>query len=202
MDIKIRLEQKTDYQEVENLIREAFWNLYRPGCSEHFIVHNMRDLPAFIPELSFVACESETILGSIIYSKAKIVDDSSNEHEVLCMGPIAVLPSLQGQGVGSLLLNHSIEKAKALGYKAVVIYGNPAYYHRFGFVNAQTYSVQTSSGDNFEAFMALELSPGSLKGITGRFFEDEVFNAQQEELELYDKQFPYKEKLVTDTQLK
>lgn len=202
MNISIRQEHKSDCREVENLIREAFWNIYRPGCDEHLIVHNMRKLPAFIPELSLVACDAEKVIGNIIYSKAKIVDDNGIEYEVLCMGPVAVLPCCQNLGIGSLLMNHSIQKARDLGYKAIIIYGNPAYYHRFGFVNAVNYGIKTSAGENFDAFMALELYGGSLRGISGRFFYDKVFNVNSRELEEYEKNFPHKEKLFTDTQLK
>ena len=202
MNISIRLEEEKDYRKVEYMIREAFWNVYKPGCDEHLIVHNIRKVPAFIKELSFVACDNDKIVGSIIYSKAKVKNDDNKEFEVLCMGPIGVLPSYQKQGIGSLLINYSIEKAKQLGYKAVIIFGNPKYYHRFGFKNAKEYNIQTSSGENFEAFMALELCYGGLNDISGRFYADEVFEAGKEELEIFEKEFPYKERLVTDTQFK
>lgn len=118
------------------------------------------------------------------------------------MGPICVIPSYQRKGIGSMLMNYSIEKARQLGYKAVIIYGNPKYYHRFGFKDAGEYGIKTSAGDNFDVFMALELVHGGLNGILGRFYEDEVFQVDKEELEVFEKQFPYKEKQVTDTQLK
>jgi predicted N-acetyltransferase YhbS len=100
-----------------------------------------------------------------------------------------------------LLVNHSIEKAKQLGYKAIIIFGNHNYYHRFGFVNAKKYEIQTSWGENFEEFMALELYDGGLNGISGNFYLDEVFKVEQDELEIFEKGFPYKEKLILDTQL-
>lgn len=201
MDISVRLEKEEDYRVVEHLIREAFWNLYKPGCDEHLVAHKIRKVPAFVKELSFVACDNNVIIGSIIYSKAKVINDQNKEFEVLCMGPIAVLPSYQGKGIGSKLMNHSIEKAKQLGYKAIIIFGNPEYYHRFGFINAKEYEIQTSWGENLEAFMALELYYGSLSGISGKFYEDEAFKIEKEELETFEKEFPYKEKCVTDTQL-
>ncbi|HBM80459.1 MAG TPA: GNAT family N-acetyltransferase [Clostridiaceae bacterium] len=202
MNITIRLEKESDYRSVEYMTREAFWNVYKPGCDEHLIVHKIRKAPAFIKELSFIACDNDRIVGNIIYSKAKVIDDENREFKVLCMGPIAVLPSYQRQGIGSLLMNYSIEKAKRLGYKAVIIFGNPDYYHRFGFINAKEYGIQTSMGNNFEAFMALELCSGGLNGISGKYYEDEVFKTGKEELEIFEKEFSYKKKCITDTQLK
>jgi predicted N-acetyltransferase YhbS len=201
MNILIRLEEEKDYRNVEYMMREAFWNVYKPGCDEHLIVHNIRKVPAFVKELSFVTCDNDKITGSIIYSKAK-VKNGSKEFEVLCMGPLGVLPSYQRHGIGSLLMNHSIERARQLKYRGIIIYGNPEYYHRFGFVNAREYGIQTSSGENFEAFMALELYADALNVISGKFYEDEVFQVRKDELEMFEKEFPYKEKRVTDTQLK
>jgi predicted N-acetyltransferase YhbS len=202
MTISIRLEEENDYRDVEFLTREAFWNLYKPGCDEHLFVHKIRKVPAFIKELSFVACDNNKIVGNIIYSRAKVINDKNHEFEVLCMGPIGVFPSYQGQGIGSLLMNYSTEKAKQLGHKAIIIFGNHNYYHRFGFIDAKEYGIQTSWGANFEEFMALELYDGGLHGISGTFYEDEVFKIDQDELEIFEKEFPHKEKLVTDTQLK
>jgi predicted N-acetyltransferase YhbS len=159
-------------------------------------------VPAFVKELSFVACDNDKIVGNIIYSIAKIINTNNDEFEVLGLGPIGVLPAYQGQGIGSLLMNYSIEKAKQLGHKGAILFGNQNYYQRFGFVNAKQHGIQTSSGENFEQFMALELHDGSLNGISGRFFEDEVFKIEKDELEIFEKQFPHKEKLITDTQLK
>ncbi len=202
MDLAIRLEEESDFRNVEYLTREAFWNVYQPGCVEHLLVRKIRGVPAFVKELSLVACDDGKIVGNIIYSKAKIIAGNHQEFEVLCLGPIAVLPAYQGQGIGSLLMNYSIDKAKQLGYKAAILFGNPDYYHRFGFVNAEKYGIQTSSGENFEEFMALELEDGNLNDISGKFYEDEVFKIENEELEIFEKGFPYKEKLITDTQLK
>ncbi len=201
MKISIRLENDNDFKNVENMTREAFWDLYKSGCEEHLIVHKIRTTNSFIKELDFVACDKEKIVGNIIYSKAKVINDNNEEFEVLCMGPLSVLPSYQSQGIGTLLMKHSIQAAKTLGYNAVVIFGNPNYYHRFGFENAKRYNIQTSQGDNFEAFMALELYEGSLEGISGRFYPDPVFEIDKNELTIFDKQFPYKEKYFSDTLL-
>ena len=119
------------------MTREAFWDLYKPGYDEHLVLHKIRKVPAFVKELDFVSCDEDTIVGNIIYSRAKVLNEENKEFEVLCMGPLTVLPSYQKQGIGFLLMNYSIEKARQLGYKGIIIFGNPDYYHRFGFVNAK-----------------------------------------------------------------
>ena len=182
MNILIRLEEESDFEKVEYLIREAFWDVYRPGCSEHLLVHK--------------------IVGNIIYSRARVVNEDNLEYEVLCMGPLSVLPAYQRRGIGSQLLQETLDKARKLGYKAVIIFGNPGFYERFGFKNARQFMIQTSSGENFDAFMALELQEGVLDGISGKFYEDKVFEIEDDELEAFEKRFPYREKHITDTQLK
>jgi len=132
MSISIRLEQESDFKIVEHLTREAFWDVYRPGCNEHLLVHKIRKVPAFVKELSYVACDNNNIVGNIIYSRAKIVNEDNLEYEVLCMGPLGVLPDYQKRGIGSQLVEETLKKARELGYKAVIIFGNPKYYGRFG----------------------------------------------------------------------
>ena len=190
--ITIRLETEDDFRETEILTRDAFWDLFQPGCVEHLMLHNLRQVAAFVPELDFVAVHENRIIGNIIYSKAKIVSQSDQDHEILCMGPLSVLPQYQRKGVGSKLFNHSVVIARKLGYKAVILFGHPEYYKRFGFVNAQKFNIKTSEGENFDAFMALELYENSLKGIEGRFYGDKVFHVDPAELEEFEKGFPYK----------
>lgn len=202
MSTILRLESQSDYERVENLTREAFWDVYQPGCIEHLIAHKLRKVPAFLPELDFVAVQDDQIVGNIMYSKSKVVDSGDKEHEVLTFGPISVLPSFQKKGIGSALIEHTKQLAERLGYKAIVIFGSPAYYHRFGFQSAENFGIATSDGENFEAFMAIELYKGSLQGITGKFYEDSAFHADEKELEAFEKKFPYKEKHITDTQFK
>jgi predicted N-acetyltransferase YhbS len=201
MSIVIRQEEERDYRCVEHLTREAFWDVYRPGCLEHLVLHQIRKLPAFVKALSLVACDHGTIVGNIVYSKARVTNTSGQEVEVLCMGPFAVLPSLQKKGIGDLLARHSLAKAKELGFKAVVLFGNPHYYGRFGFVNAKTYGITTPSGENFDAFMALELFPGALNGVSGRFDGDPGFETKDADLKMFEKSFPPKEKHVLATQI-
>ena len=167
MGITIRHEKEEDYFEVENMTREAFWDLYKPGCDEHLLVRQLRKSKAFLPELDYVAVDDETIVGNIMYTKA-IIESESGQATVLCMGPLTVLPSQQRKGIGSSLLRHTVEIAKEIGYPAIVIFGSPAYYHRFGFRDAKEYRIQTSDGNNFDAFMVLDLSDNGLTTMSGK----------------------------------
>lgn len=201
MNIEIRLETENDFKETEILTREAFWDLYKPGCDEHLVLHKIRNLPVFVKQLDFVAIADNKIVGNIVYSKAKVIDTKNIEHEVLCMWPLSVLPSYQKKWIGSKLINHSTNIAKKLWFKGVIIFGNPDYYHRFGYKNAAIFNIKTSDGSNFEPFMALELSENSLQWVSGKFYADPVFEVDNNELEIFEKQFSHKEKHVTSTQL-
>jgi len=201
MDILIRRTDKNNFLLTENITREAFWNIYKPGCDEHLVLHHVRNSQSYIAELDLVAVSENEIIGHVISTKANVIDVQNHKHEVLCVGPISVVPDLQKKGVGSKLMLQSIQVAKNLGYKAMILFGDPEYYHRFGFINAGNYSIITKEGENFEPFMALELQRGGLENVKGRFFEDAAFVTNPEELIEYEKQFPYKEKLITDTQL-
>ncbi len=193
--IKIRLEEPADYRTVEELTRDAFWGMSRPGCDEHLLAHKLRKVAAFVPELDFVAEVDGKIVGNIIYSKAKVLDDAGTEHEVLTFGPISVLPEYQSQGIGQALLRHTIAEAKRLGYRAILFFGHPDYYPRVGFKRASEFGIVTASGKSFDAFMAMPLLDGALDGITGRFYEDPVFeDLPPEEVDEFDKGFPPKEK--------
>ncbi len=202
MDYTIRLEEESDYRETENVTREAFWDVYKPGCDEHLLAHKLRKTAAFVKELDYVACHNGRVIGNIMFSKARVVDSRNTQFEVLYLGPVCVLPEYQGQGIGKLLIAETINRARELGYPGIFLMGNPAYYSKFGFKDARAFDIQTSTGGNFEYFMGLELAENRLKGITGRCFEDDVFVIDDNELAEFEKQFPEREKHVTDTQLK
>jgi len=202
MEIIIRKASHPDFQITENITRETFWNLYIPECNEHLVLHNLRKGKNYISELDLIAVFENTIIGHIVSTTAIIKDSQNNEHLILCVGPLSVLPDYQNKGIGSKLLNESINVAKELGYKGMILYGNPGYYHRFGFRNAQEYGISTKDGQNFGPFMVLKKKKKGLANIHGRFFEDKAFEIQPNELAIFEKQFPYKEKLVTDTQFK
>lgn len=202
MNLLIKQTNPNDFTITENITREAFWNVYKPGCSEHLVLHNLRKSKSYIKELDLVAFCNDQIVGQIISTKAKVVDSLNKEYEVLCVGPLSVLPDFQKKGIGGKLMKESIKIAKRLGFRGMILFGNPDYYHRFGFRNAKEFEITTKDYQNFEPFMALELFENALTDVKGRFIEDESFNANEDELNEFEKQFPYKEKLVTDTQLK
>lgn len=195
MNINIRNETPADYRIVEELTREAFWgNLDHPTCDgEHLLVHKLRKLPAYVPELDFVAEVDGKIVGHIMYSLAKVMKPDSQEIQVLSFGPLSVHPSYKRMGVGSALMRHSIAEAARSGYRAIIFYGHPDYYPRFGFRRASRYGIVSADGSSFDALMALELYDSALDGVTGRFIEDEVYEVDPEEMAEFEKEFPYKE---------
>lgn len=185
--MKIRIEEVKDYAAVEYLTREAFWNKMGPGCDEHYIIHKLREVEAFIPELSLVMEIDDRIIGHICYSKAKVIGEQG--HKVVTMGPVSIHPHYQKKGLGELLIKHSFEKAKEVGIESVIIFGNPEYYKKYGFVNAKEFNIQTREGENFDAFMALEFIDGALERVEGRFFEDEVFETNELEVLAFEKRY-------------
>lgn len=202
MEVLIQKIIEKDFFQTEIITRESFWNLYRPGCVEHLILHNLRKSKSYISELDLGAVFGNELIGHIISTKAKVVDSQNSEHQVLCVGPLSVLPEFQKQGTGSELMKYAIATARESGFTGMILFGNPDYYHRFGFRNAQEYGITTKDGENFEPFMALELQNNGLANVKGRFFEADAFEFGSEDLIEFEKKFPFKEKLVTDTQFK
>lgn len=146
MQIRIRLEEENDFRNVEELTREAFWNVYMPGASEHYLAHKMRESGDFIWELDFVAEVDEQIVGSILYTKSKVVDEQGIRYSVITFGPLSVLPEFQKNGIGTALVHFSIEQVRKEGHLGIVIYGNPAFYKRFEFRPAVEYGISRSDG--------------------------------------------------------
>ena len=200
MNMIIRNENEQDHRVVEELTREAFWNHYMPGCIEHFVLHNLRNSKDFIAELDFVAEIDGQITGNIVYSRGVIKDKKEAEKEVICFGPVSVLPSLQKQGIGSSLITHSIKAAMMMGFPAILIYGDPRYYSRFGFRCAEKYDIKTADDKFAVALQVLELKPGALKGVSGRFIETEAFQYDENKFEDFETTFYFKEKCETDYQ--
>ena len=201
MDIVIKNENENDYKTVEGVVREAFWNLYVPGCNEHFILHNLRNSSDFIRELDFIAEKEGQIVGQIAYSRGVITNKKGEEKEVISFGPVSVLPAFQKQGVGSRLIIHSVNIARTMGYPAICIYGDPRYYSRFGFRCAEKYEIKTADDKFAVALLALELKQGVLNNMLGRFIESAAFEVNENEFAQYEAAFPFKEKAKTDSQL-
>lgn len=201
-NIKLRLEKLEDYKNIENLTREAFWNVHKPGCDEHYLMHIMRKSDAFIKELDVVAEIDGTIVGNIAYTKAKILGDDENTYDVISFGPISVLPEFQGRGIGGMLIEYTKNTAKQLGYSAILIYGDPKYYSKYDFVEAKTYGIGTQDNMYAVPLQAYELYSGALHNCKGRFFEDKVYEINEIEAIEFDKDFPKKEKQFTSASQK
>lgn len=200
MNITIRHETPNDYRIVETITREAFWNLYCPGCREHLIAHNLRKHHDFMPELTFVIELDGEIVGSIFYSHAKIVDADNHEHKIISFGPVSIAPGLHRMGLGRQLITHSINEAKRLGHRAIILGGYPYHYKPYGFEGSKKYGISMPDGKYYTGIMALELYPGALDGITGVVHFSEGMYPDDNELEAFEKNFPPKEKAVTESQ--
>lgn len=198
MKIELRTEQITDYKETEFVTREAFWNHYTPGCCEHYLLHVMRGSPRFVKELDFVAVSDGKIIGNIVYMKSFIEADDGKEYEVLTMGPISVLPDFQRRGIASRLIEHTRALAAQMGFRAILLCGDPLFYSRVGFLPAEDFGIRTADNTYFRALHVCGLYDGSLNGLRGRYFEDEIYNIAPAKAADFDKGFPYKP-IVTGT---
>lgn len=203
-DYMIRLERKEEYREVENLVREAFWNVYRPGCLEHYVLHQLRDDPAFVPELDFVMEKDGKLIGQNMFMKAEINADDGRKIPIMTMGPIGILPEFKRQGFGKILLDYSLAKATELGCGAVCFEGNIDFYGKSGFHYAREYGIRyhgLPDGADSSFFLCKELISGYLDGITGEYRTPSGYFVEEAEVEEFDKTFPYKEKQKLPGQL-
>lgn len=202
MNIILRQEQEADYIAVENLTREAFWNVYKPGCDEHLVLHKLRQTPDFIKELDLVAVCDDEIVGHIVYSRGEIVGD--NKLNCITFGPISVAPEHQNKGIGKKLILESMKKAAEIGFDAVLITGDSKYYHKFGFESASKYGIHLEGipvEKEAPFFMLKELKAGILKDVSGNYEFDSCYEVTSEEVDEFDKQFPAKVKEVREGQL-
>ncbi len=206
-NICIRLEKKEDYRETENLVRESFWNVYRPGCVEHYVLNKLRDDKDFVKELDFVMECGGVLIGQNVFVKAVIKADDGRDIPVMTMGPICITPTLKRCGYGKMLLDYSIEKAKEFGCKAVCFEGNIDFYGKSGFDYASKFSVRyhgLPEGADSSFFLLKELEKGYLDGITGEYATPKGYFAPQEnpeDFEKYESTFPPKTKLKLPGQL-
>lgn len=203
-DCTIRFEAAKDYREVENLIRESFWNVYRPGCSEHYVIHVLRDDPAFVTELDFVMEQNRKLIGQNMFMKTVINADDGRDIPVLTMGPICITPELKRKGYGKVLLDYSLKKAEELGFGAVLFEGNIAFYGKSGFDYARKFGIRyhdLPEGADDSFFLCRELIPGYLDGVTGVYRTPQGYYVKDEDVEKFDKNFPPKEKLKLPGQI-
>ena len=218
-DYTIRLEKKDEHREVENLVREAFWNVYRPGCSEHYVLHVLRDDPAFVKELDFVMCLSMQendpvdhsvaekdgeLIGQNMFMRPIINADDGRDIPVLTMGPISITPALKRQGYGKKLLDYSLEKAAAMGFGAVLFEGNIGFYGKSGFDYARNFGIRyhdLPEGADDSFFLCKELIPGYIDGVTGVYQTPQGYYVDDADVEAFDKAFPPKVKRKLPGQL-
>ena len=200
----IRLETPEDYPVTENLTREAFWNVYRPGCLEHYVLHCYRSREDFVPELDLVMEKDGEIIGHIMYVHAHIDADDGRKIPVMTFGPISILPEYKRQGYGKILLDYSLEMAEQLGAGAVCMEGNIDFYGKSGFVTACTKGIHyyaEPAENEVPYFLLKELKEGYLDGITGVYRTPEGYFVNEKESEEFDRNFPPKEKLRLPGQL-
>lgn len=218
-DIIIRNEKKGEYREVENLVRESFWNVYRPGCSEHYVIHVLRDDPAFVKELDFVMEKDGRLIGQNMFMRTVIEVDGNKGYdveketggstgegpkdsdaatvEVLTMGPICITPDLKRRGYGKLLLDYSLKKASEMGFGAVLFEGNIDFYSTCGFDFARKFGIRyhdLPEGADDSFFLCRELIPGYLDGVTGVYQTPKGYYVDDAEVEEFDRGFPPKQK--------
>lgn len=200
----IRLEEEKDYFETENLTREAFWNVYREGCFEHLIIHNLRKDKSFVKELDYCIEIDNKIIANIVYAKGKLKLENGDIRDILIFGPVSVLPEYQKKGYGEKLINYTIEKAKELGFDAIVIMGNPNYYKKFGFESCSKYKIYYEGIDKKEEtpfFMIKILNDNNIENLKGIYSDPDCYKADEKELEEFDKLFPFKIKEKTEGQI-
>ena len=203
-DCIIRLEKTEEYRETEALVREAFWNVYRPGCLEHYVLNQLRNDEAFVPELNFVMEKDGRLIGQNMFMRAAIKADDGSDLPIMTMGPICISPELQGQGYGKILLDYSLEKAAELGCGALCFEGNINFYGKSGFTYASEFGIRyhgLPEGADASFFLCKELKKGYLDGISGEYTPPKGYFVDEAEAEKFDKQFPPKEKLKLPTQL-
>ena len=203
MDITIRQERPADHRETELVLREAFWNIYSPGCTEHWLMHLMRDSGDFVKELALLAVADDRIIGAVAALRSCILADSGQRHEVLTLGPIGVLPSFQRRGAGKMLIESFLKIASAEGFRAVLLCGDPAYYGERGFSPAEKFGIRNSDDRYFAGLMACPLYENALEDSSGRYLENQLYVVDEAGALAFDAGFPFKERIAgTPSQLR
>ena len=197
----IRTETPADYRTVENLTREAFWNVYRPGCTEHYVLHRFRGRPDFVPDLALVMEVEGKLVGHVMYVRSAIQTDDGRTVPIMTFGPISIAPEYKRRGYGTILLRCSMEKAKEMGAQALAIMGNIDFYGKSGFVVSKTKGVRYEDDPDADYFLIAELEQGFLDGISGTYKDPAGYFVDEQEAEEFDAAFPPKEKLKLPGQL-
>ena len=203
-NITIRPEREDDYRTTENLIREAFWNVYRPGAFEHYVIHVLRDDPAFVKELDYVMELNGKIIGQNVFVKTVINADSGEDVPVLTMGPICISPELQRTGYGKKLLDFTLEKAAAMKFGAVLFEGNIDFYGKCGFGYARDFGIRyhdLPEDADSSFFLCRELIPGYLDRVTGVYQTPQAYYVEEADVLEFDREFPEKERLKLPGQI-
>jgi predicted N-acetyltransferase YhbS len=203
-DVIIRSEKKAEYREVEDLVRESFWNVYKPGCSEHYVLHVLRDDPAFVKELDFVMEKDGKLIGQNVFMRTVINADDGRDIDVLTMGPICIAPKMKRKGYGKKLLDYSLERAVEMGFGAVLFEGNIDFYGKSGFDYARKFGIRyhdlpEDADDSF--FLCRELIPGYLDDVIGVYQTPHAYYVNDVDVDEFDKSFPTKEKLKLPGQI-
>ena len=203
-DVIIRSEKKAEYRKVENLVRESFWNVYKPGCSEPFVLHVLRDDPAFVKELDFVMERDGRLIGQNVFMRTVINSDDGRDIPFLTMGPICIAPELKRRGYGKMLLDYSLEKAAEMEFGAVLFEGNIDFYGKSGFDYARRFGIRyhdlpEDADDSF--FVCKELKPGYLDEVTGVYQTPQGYYVDDADVDEFDKEFPPKQKLKLPGQI-
>lgn len=194
MNINIRNEEPKDYKRVEEVAREAFWNLYFPGCHEHFVIHKMRNHKDFIRDLAFIIEVENEIAGGIFYTHSKIVSVDNKEYKTISFGPVFISAEFHRKGLGKELITHSIQVAKKMGYRAILTLGYPYHYEPYGFLGGEKYDISMPDENFYKGLLALPLYEGALNDISGYADFSDVFEVMGEEVDEFDKSFPTMEK--------
>lgn len=200
-EITIRRERAEERTAVENLVRESFWNVYRPGCIEHYVLHQLRQDSAFVPELDLVMELEGQLIGQVLYMRSAVILEDGATLPVMTFGPIGIAPEYKRQGYGLILLDYSMELAKQMGVGALATEGNIEFYGKAGFVTGKSMGIHYAADPEADYFIVKELQQGFLAGRKGTYADPKGYFVDEVEAEAFDKQFPPKAKLKLPGQL-
>ncbi len=208
MKIEIRQEHEAETLQVENIVRDAFWNVYRPGCHEHLILHHYRADSNYLKDLSKVMTIDGRLIGQILFSRAELVHEKTGEVKpIATFGPVSILPEYQRYGYGSQLIHASLSEARHAGIELILIFGNPDYYRKFGFVCANEHGVYLKDQNRADILPFVMIKPLTEPPTVDRenglwlYTEPTGYHVDLEEFEVFDRKFPFKEKLKLPGQL-